>query len=335
MGIFKRLADIHFHLGQSVDPHILWSIAHEQGIKLPSKDYQEFYNMITLNKPHISWSDYHKLFKWTELIQSSPMAMERSLYETVSGAFRVNGITLQEPGFCPMFRNRNGEQDLDHILLAALRGAERALIEFPKIHAGIILMLDRRLPYKINKIIAEKAIKYKNRGVIGIDIAGPNAAGFSYKDYVKLFRLVQEAGLKTTVHTGEDGTPEEMEEVISILPLNRVNHGIKAAYSKNIMRKLVKKNITLCICPSSNLKVGYIKDITHLKWTLQTLYENKVKFCINTDNPSMLKTTVLKEIQLIRDNNILSDEQIKETIDWAFESSFIDFKKQKESNLYL
>ena len=44
----KELAELHFHLGQAVDPHILWSIAHEQGIKLPSKNYWDFYNLITL-----------------------------------------------------------------------------------------------------------------------------------------------------------------------------------------------------------------------------------------------------------------------------------------------
>ena len=137
------LAELHFHLGQSVEPAILWSIAHEQGIKLPSKDYWEFYDLVTLNNPHTTWSGYFELFHWTELIQSSTVAIERSVYETISGAYRVNNTTLLEPSFNPMFRNREGERDLDQIILAAIHGMERALIEFPQVRAGLIFFLDR------------------------------------------------------------------------------------------------------------------------------------------------------------------------------------------------
>jgi len=329
-----ELAELHFHLGQSIEPHILWSIAHEQGIKLPTKDYHRFVDIITLNKPHVTWSDYHNLYRWTELIQSSPSAMERSLYENITGAYRTNNITLLEPGFNPMYRNRGGEQDLDQIILASLRGMERALAEFPKVRAGIIFMLDRRLPFKKNKVIVQKAIKYRNRGVIGIDIAGPHHAGFDYKDYIGLYTEAQEASLKTTTHIGEDGTPEEMDEVLNQLPLDRINHGIKAVESKSLMRKVVEKNLTLCLCPSSNLKVGFIKGVPQLKKTIQTLYNNGVKICFNTDSPSMLRTNLVNEISIIRDNAILTESQIQRTIKWAFEASFINLKN-KHDNLYL
>ncbi len=328
------LAELHFHVGQSIEPHILWSIAHEQGIRLPSKDYWQFHNLITLNKSHVTWDDYHKLFSLTELIQSSPIAMERSLYETISGSYRVNNIILSEPGYNPMFRNRGGERDLDQIILASIRGMEKALVEYPSVRAGIILMLDRRLPLSQNTIILKKAIKYAGRGIVGIDIAGPHKKGFAYKDYRALYEEARAHGLKTTVHTGEDGTVEEMTHVLDTLPLNRINHGIRAVESVSLMRKLVKKNITLCLCPTSNLRVGFVKNVTHLAHIVKTLWNNKVKFCFNTDNPSMLRTNLRQEIEIIRTNHILSDKQIEQTNQWAFESSFIKFKQTYE-NLYL
>ncbi len=328
-----QLAELHFHLGSSLEPHILWSIAHEQGIKLPSKDYWEFHDMVTLNKAHTTWDDYHKLFHWTELIQSSPIAIEKTVYEAISGAYRVNNITLIEPLFNPMFRNRGGEQDLDQIILAALRGMERALVEFPQVRAGLILGLDRRLSYEQNAVIVKKAIKYNQRGIVGIDIAGPHAEGFKYADYSKLYAEAREAGIKTTVHTGEDGTSEEMDHVISVLPLDRINHGIKAAQSKELMKKVIDKNLTMCTCPTSNLSVGFIKDIEHLRETYQTLWNNGVKFCINTDNPSMLRTSLIKEINILRSNKILTEQQIDQTTRWAVEASFIPLEQGK--NLYL
>lgn len=329
----QELAELHFHLGQSVEPHILWSIAHEQGIKLPSKDYWEFYDLVTLNKKEVTWDDYHMLFKWTELIQSSPVSMERTVYEVVSGAYRVNNITVLEPSFNPMFRNRSGERDLDQIILAALRGMERALIEFPQVHAGLIFLLDRRLSVEQNEVILKKAIKYRERGVVGIDIAGPKGEGFKYEDYTSLYNEAQAAGLKTTVHTGEDGTAEEMAHVMSVLPLNRLNHGFRAYTDKKLMAEVAKKNLCMCLCPTSNMSLKFITDGKHLKEVITTLWDNGVKFCMNTDNPSMLRTNLAKEIDLMREYDILDEKQITQTLDWAREASFVD--RTRETNLYL
>lgn len=328
-----ELAELHFHLGQAVEPHILWAIAHEQGIKLPTKDFWEFHTLITLGKDHVTWDDYHALFQWTELIQSSPIAMERALYEVVTGAYRSSNITMLEVSFNPMFRNRSGERDLDQIILAALRGMERGLIELPAVRAGLIFILDRRLSFAENEIIVKKAIKYRSRGVIGIDIAGPMKEGFRYDAYTPLYMQAREAGLKTTVHTGEDGDAEEMAHVLNVLPLDRVNHGFKAVESPDLMADLVKKNLTLCLCPTSNMRLGFIKDGEHLKKIIRTFMDHGVKFCLNTDNPAMLKTSVPKEIELMRKYGILSEEEIAQVVRFGHEASFIPTEPGK--NLYL
>ena len=104
-------------------PAIMWGIAHSQGIKLPTKDYWEFRDMITVSaRRNRSFDGYLQLFHWTELIQSSPLAVERAVYEVVGGAYRKNNVTTMELRFNPMKRNRGGEQDLDHIIAAAVRG---------------------------------------------------------------------------------------------------------------------------------------------------------------------------------------------------------------------
>ena len=73
------LAELHCHLGGAVTPAIMWGIAHAQGIKLPTKDYWEFRDMITVSPRSRSFDGYLQLFHWTELIQSSPLAVERSV----------------------------------------------------------------------------------------------------------------------------------------------------------------------------------------------------------------------------------------------------------------
>ena len=83
------------------------------------------------------------IYHWTELIQSSPLAVEVSVHAAIGGAYRSQGITTLELRFNPMKRNRGGERDLDHIILAAIRGLDRASLEYPQVRAGLILMMDR------------------------------------------------------------------------------------------------------------------------------------------------------------------------------------------------
>src|SRR6267143_874768 len=173
-----ELTELHVHLGGAVDPAAMWGIAHDQGIRLPTKDYWEFVDLITVRKQSKkSFEDFLALYHWTELIQSSPLAVERSVYEVVGGAYRKANITTMELRFNPMKRNRGGEQDLDHIVAAALRGMDRATLEYP-VKPGLIFCLDRAFPYELNEIIVEKAISWHDRGVVGVDIAGPEATTF-------------------------------------------------------------------------------------------------------------------------------------------------------------
>jgi adenosine deaminase len=87
------------------------------------------------------------------------------------------------------------------------------------------------------------------------------------------------------------------------------------------------------MCPTSNMSVKFIRDTDHLREVVQTLWKGGVKFCFNTDNPSMLRTTLPKELAMIRENDILDDDQIKQTVQWAFDAAFVDQKRA--SNLYL
>jgi adenosine deaminase len=123
----------------------MWGIAHAQGIKLPTKDYWEFRDMITVSKRSQSFDGYLQLFHWTELIQSSPIAVERAVYEVVGGAYRKNNVTTMELRFNPMKRNRGGEQDLDHIIAAAVRGMDQGDARVPD-QARLIFCLDRAFP---------------------------------------------------------------------------------------------------------------------------------------------------------------------------------------------
>src|SRR5205085_5232437 len=248
----EGLAELHTHLGGSVSSDILWTLAHEQGIALPVKDYWDFDRLVTVSDPRgvPNLDALDQIYHWTELIQSSPIAVETSVHAAIGGAYRSQGITTLELRFNPMKRNRGGERDLDHIILAAIRGLDRARLEYPQVQAGLILMMDRTFTARQNEIIVEKAIAWSSRGVVGVDIAGPRSGGARY-DYRKVAPMVEEAraaGLGVTIHVGEEGGDmgrEELGEVLEALRPERIGHGILAAGSPDLMAALREHGVVL------------------------------------------------------------------------------------------
>src|SRR6476619_3134743 len=190
----EGLAELHTHLGGSVSSDILWTLAHEHGIALPVKDYWDFDRLVTVSDPRgvPNLDALDQIYHWTELIQSSPLAVEVSVHAAIGGAYRSQQITTLELRFNPMKRNRGGERDLDHIILAAIRGLDRASLEYPQVRAGLILMMDRTFTADQNMVIVEKASRYRSRGIVGIDSAGPRPGGERYS-YAALAPLVEEA----------------------------------------------------------------------------------------------------------------------------------------------
>ncbi len=319
-------AELHAHLGASVDPAILWSIAHRRGIKLPSKDYWDFEEMITMDEKerNRSLDDMHNnFFYWTELIQSSPGSMEESVKSVIAGGYRACNIVLQELRFNPMFRNRGGEKDLDHIIMASIWGLDKAMLEYPRVNAGIILMMDRMLTYSQNAVIVKKAIRYKDSGIVGVDLAGPQRRSFSIKKHMPLFKKAHKAGLGTTIHTGEEGSLAEIRYVVNKIKPDRIGHGHLCIKDKAIMNEIVKNKIVLEMCPTSSLKNSVVKNISELKIIAKRYLENKIKFTINTDGPEMYCTDLSDEQELLRKNGVLTSAQIERCTKWAFDSSFI------------
>ncbi len=323
LGPETQLAELHVHLGGSVDPAVLWEIAHAQGIKLPTKDYWKFVDMVTVSpEREKSLEEYLSLFRWTELIQSSPIAIERSVYQTIAGAYRKNNITLLELRFNPMKRNRGGEQDLDHIMMAAVRGIDRASLEYP-VKTGIIVCLDRGFSLKLNEILLEKAILFSGRGVVGIDVAGPARKGFRYADYSGLYRRARREGLGLTVHAGEDEGHQSVGQVLEHLDPDRIGHGVGAAEDPKTMEMLENRGTVLELCPTSNLNTGVVKDVREMRRVVRALKEHRLKLTLNTDGPEMLKTNLRGEIDFLLREGIMKEREVIQANRVAFGASFV------------
>lgn len=313
----EGLAELHTHLGGSVASDIMWSLAHEQGIALPVKDYWAFDALVTVSDPRgvESLDALDAIYHWTELIQSSPLAVERSVHAAIGGAYRSQRITTLELRFNPMKRNRGGERDLDHIILAAIRGLDRASLEYPQVRAGLILMMDRTFDRRQNEIIVEKAVGWAERGIVGVDIAGPRPGGLRY-DYAALAPMVEaarEAGLGVTIHVGEEGETgiEEIGEVVETLRPDRIGHGILAAHDAALMGLLRTAGVTLEVCPTSNLLTKALPDEEAVRETFRRFVEHGVAFTIATDGPEMMRTHLRDEFELLHRIGALDERELR------------------------
>lgn len=327
----KTYCDLHIHVGASVAPHILWSIAHSQGFKLPVKNYWEFVELITVNPRKVrTLDDYLKiLHEWTEKIQSSPAAIERSVYEIIGKEYRSSRVSQIELRFNPMKRNLGGERDLDHIIHAAVRGMDLASLEYG-VKAGLIFCLAREFPPEINEIILQKAIKYRHRGVVGIDLAGTerNAVELnaSVDLYSTMFKRAREAGLGTTIHTGEtlSTAADGVIAVIDRLKPDRIGHGIRAAYSPEALKRLADSGTVLELCPTSNLHTRAVRHLEEFKYIIGAFTDAGVRYTINTDGTYLCSTSLQREFRVLEEADILNEAESERARALAFEVSFIE-----------
>jgi adenosine deaminase len=327
----EGLAELHTHLGGAVGSEIMWTLAHEQGIALPVKDYWEFDQLVTVSDPRgvPDLAALDQIYKWTELIQSSPLAVERSVHAAIGGAYRSQRITTLELRFNPMKRNRGGERDLDHIIMAAARGLDRASLEYPQVRAGLILMMDRTFTDRQNAVIVEKAIRYAPRGIVGIDIAGPRPDGagpYPYRDLLPLLEQAREARLGVTIHVGEEGGNygiAEIREVVSTLRPDRIGHGILAAKEEKLMTQIREAEIVLEICPTSNLLTKALPDEDAVRDTFRAFTHHEVPFTIATDGPEMMRTHLRDEFELLLRIGAVDEEQLSEANRRGHEASFV------------
>lgn len=336
------LVELHSHLGGGVDAATMWELAHEQGIKVPYSDYFEFAGATNIATGTDGLDGLNKVYHFTELIQSSPEGVQRSVYQMLALGYRSQRINKHEVRFNPAKRNRGGERDLDAIIMAAVHGLDRAQIDYG-IEAGLILMMDRQFPMQLNEAIVERAIKFSDRGVIGIDIGGPRARHDITYDYAGLADIVREAkragGLGVTIHAGEEGYAldddslymQEFHDVLDLAP-DRIGHGIIASKHTGVMKDLAAMDIMLEVCPTSNMRTGAILDYDQASDIVANLLHHGVKVALCTDGPEMIGTTLRQEYDLLVGMGAITTEDAAEMQGWARDKSFIGDRHEQKGN---
>jgi adenosine deaminase len=339
----EPLAELHAHLGGGVDAARMWELAHEQGIKVPFPDYWAFAAATNVGAGTDGLEGLDQIYHLTELIQSSPEGVFRAVHGMLGGAYRAQRITTHEVRFNPAKRNRGGERDLDAIVMAAVHGLDRAALEYP-LRAGLILMMDRSFPLELNEAIVERAVRFRGRGVVAIDIGGPRPRGstppFDYAELAPLVTRARAEGLGVTLHAGEEGlnAPDprayvtELEQVIA-LGVDRIGHGILAAQEPRLVESILERGIVLEVCPTSNIRTGAVRGEAQAAEVVYELQAAGVPLVVATDGPEMIGTRLRAEFAMLVRLGALTREEARAANARAHRVSFVPERARGASAL--
>jgi adenosine deaminase len=297
------------------------------------RDYWHFAEATNVGGGTDGLDGLDQIYHLTELIQSSPEGVFRAVHGMISGGYRSQRITTHEVRFNPAKRNRGGERDLDAIVMAAVHGIDRASLEYP-VRAGLILMMDRGFHPDLNAAVVERAIRFRDRGVVAVDIGGPRPGGsgppYPYRDLAPLVERARDAGLGVTLHAGEEGVNapdpsafiEEMRQVLA-LGVDRIGHGIITAMDPGLIEEALRAEVVLEICPTSNVRTGAVRDEVQMAEIVFGLEAAGVPLVIATDGPEMIGTRLRSEYAMLVRLGALSRESARRANERGHEVSFI------------
>ena len=318
---FEKLpkTDLHVHLDGSLRLETILDLARKQRVELPATDAAGLRAVMHLGENVGSLVEYLKAFDVTLAVMQTEESLYRVAYELAEDAAREN-VRYMEVRYAPMLHTRLGLR-LTSVIEAVLAGLREAHEDWG-IESNIIVCGIRNISPESSLEMAELAVAYKGRGVVGFDLAG-GEDGHPAKHHRSAFQLVRDNNINTTIHAGEAFGPESIAQALHVCGAHRIGHGCRLREDGDLLHYVNDHRIPLEACPSSNVQTGAVRDLaSHPIKLYQSL---GLRVTINTDNRLITDTTVSKELWICNNKLLMPLRDIKSMIVAGFKSSFLPF----------
>jgi adenosine deaminase len=298
--------ELHLHLDGSLDPKIALPL-------IKSKSLEEVRDILDIDNDTDNLNEYLEKFNLPLEILQTKLALKQSAINLVDMLKRDN-VIYAEVRFAPQFHTRLG-LSYDEIIESVLEGLKN-----PDIKINVILCCMRgNDTWEENLKTVDYAYKYLNKGVCGIDLAGAEAI-YPTRDYEYVFTKCRILGISFTIHAGEGSGSVSIKEALD-MGAKRIGHGINYE-NDNILNRYINENITLEVCPSSNIHTEAVSSIDcH---PIYELYKKGVKVTINTDNRTVSKTNLNDEYELLAHTFDFKIDDFKQMNINAIKASFLN-----------
>ena len=262
-----ELAELHVHLEGTLRRETALALAAGHGLEPPAPyeystlpEFLEIY--ATVCRAMVTAQD----FKRVVLEHAHAMSEQNIRYAEISF----------NPGL------HQGEQWLDGVV----EGRRRARAELGIEISWLVELVRGATPQACEQALR---IALATEGVVGLGLVGDEA--ISALSLLPLVERAKAAGLGFMPHAGQSGGPDVVREAVEMLSATRVAHGVSSAADPDLMRLLAERGICLCVCPSSNARVGLRPDYRKLAGA-------GIPITVNSDDPAMVPTTLRRELEL-------------------------------------
>ena len=317
--ILKELpkTDLHVHLDGSLRISTLIDLARKQNVELPTFDPLELEKYVMSGKYCKNLAEYLQGFDITLSVMQELEALYRIAYELAEDAAEEN-VWYMEVRFSPILHIRRGLK-LTTIVDAVIEGLQDAEKKF-NIKTGIIICGMRNINPETSLILAELSVAYKNKGVVGFDLAGQEE-NYPAENHKEAFYIIRKNNINTTAHAGEAYGPESIHQAIHSCGTHRIGHGTRLYEDGDLLNFVNDHRIPIEACLTSNIQTGAASSYeTH---PFRFYYDYGLRITLNTDNRLVSDTTVTKELYLAAKYLNLNLDDIKSIILDGFKSAFL------------
>lgn len=321
-------AELHCHLEGAIRTQTIIDVAREFNFHLPSYEVSELDTHVKVHGQLRNLESVLEAFGIFQNSITSPAVFERIAWELFEDCAKQN-IRLFEVRFSPDWAFHRHSLDWDSCLEGLLRAKERAEREFD-MAIGIIAITSRGMGAQSCVKTVDWAIRHK-KYILAVDLADGETL-FPISDFAKPILKAKEAGLKVTIHTGEDTPASAVLETIKAVAPHRIGHGIHIIEDMKAVDLVRERGITLEVSPWSNYLTNSVPTIE--AHPLKKLFDLGVRVTINSDDPEVLETNVNNEYQIAHEVLGMSMDDIAKCNRFAYESSFIPDAEKKRVEKY-
>ena len=299
---------LHDHIDGGLRPQTIIELASKINLPLPSHEASAFQELIYEACNQGSLEKYLKNFDYTIAVMQTQDNLIRVARECVLD-LAADGIHYAEVRGAPELFTRHG-LSMRNVVEATLEGLRQGMQEAKKLGLSITtnLIICAMRQNNLSLEAAQIALEFREKGVVGFDIAGPEY-GFPARNHLPAFELLQRKSFPFTIHAGESDSFASMLEAINLCGASRIGHGIRImdeidiskdqAVLSDASKAIRDQQIHLEMSPTSNLQTGNIKDYN--SHPAGVLIELGFNIALNTDNRLMSATSLSREYKVMQD----------------------------------
>ncbi|THD26775.1 Adenosine deaminase [Fasciola hepatica] len=319
-----RGVELHIHLDGAVRADTLYNLALRRNLVGPSRSHEEFRKSLIPTKPY-KLANFLEPFKLILLtLAGDKEAIMQVAEECVEDCVLRSKLCYVELRFAPHLLTGPG-LDSDAVTRAVLEAVKISSRRYG-IQVRLLLCVLRQKPETAEEVL-ELAIKYRDHGVVGIDVSGDDA---TWRDYglspkiIGVFKEAHKRHIHRTVHAGENSPAEAVLEAVSCLHAERIGHGYSVIQQPEIYEWLRNTPVHFEVCPTSSVMTGGVNlKSTSLHPVVQFAKDN-VKYSINTDGPLMTGRWLQEEYQYCLNELGLTARDLEVTKLNAAKAAFLD-----------